>query len=266
MNRGTSRNRRFLNLVVVVLVAMSLSACGDDPPPNPPYVPLPADMGMGEDAVNVEDVEEYVPGERSRNIEYALNLFTQTECDVVFRCCNIDEVQSQFGWSSQDACLQDGGDGGGFSGVTALDKAAGLGRILFNKEYVELCARSFETLPCEYLFRGYSSPFNSAMPGCREVITPLTELAAECDFSYECKSGYCSSGVCTGHLGLGDPCTTQTDLACRPGLFCDGVTTMKCIVQEDVGGTCISDWHCLSGECTDAQVCTAVEPMCSAGE
>jgi hypothetical protein len=173
------------------------------------------------------------------------------------------EVFAGFGVSDEMGCATT--LRGLFTGIIGpVQEGEAAGRLRYNPSNAGGCLDAVVAAPCTALRPGLD-PEAIAPSTCEYVITPLVDAGEACASDIECKSGSCEgasnnmpNGTCEAVPGLDEPC----EFLCADGLYCDVAGGSTCAAQKAATAACNDGDECLSGHCSDSNVCVDPAPIC----
>jgi hypothetical protein len=191
-------------------------------------------------------------------------------CEKMFDCCSETERTEELGVTATDVadCTEKTGYFSMLFGYGEIDTSLKNGRVSIDASMADLCVEAIGETSCSEV--NSSLKLESLAPGCREVISAQVNAGGDCDFDFECKTGYCQHGdagaTCETLPQENDSC--EDSLRCDDGLYCDGLS-FTCEAQAANGAACSDDDTCQSGFCdTEAngnKICAEPSPTCQSG-
>jgi hypothetical protein len=217
--------------------------------------------GQGEECDPLQDPPACAP--RSVSIAEFGPAFGVEYCEMLFRCCDYDELQAlgEDKFSTLQGCID-------FTALFFRDlgstwmAAVAAGRGTYDPVLAGACLESMGTAPC-------GADLANLFSGCGEFFQGTQPVDAPCANAVECMNGTScvipqgeDAGICETYLVLGAVCNLVPSAMCEPQtLYCDSQTHL-CADKKPLDSACVDYSECQPElECL-GHLCARPEPIC----
>ncbi len=196
-------------------------------------------------------------------IEKTATDFAQAICPKAYSCCSMEQLMGNNLAGMTEPECEDKTTANFRSQMQTMQSSQNAGRAKFNQDQVDACLTAIRAANCTDLTSIRSL---KGLPACNvSFATPLVAIGGTCGQDYECIDSVCQKepmaweGVCATGVPAGASCNTDH---CSQNLYCDPrdgnvANDSVCVVEQDLGATCTSNFECKSRVCAAASGATA---------
>jgi hypothetical protein len=210
-------------------------------------------------------------------IEKTSTDFAKAICPKAYDCCTTDQLKNNMAAGTTEAECETNTAQNFREQLNSMQASENAGRAKFDQPAVDACLTALRAATCSELTMIRSL---SGLPACNSTFaTPLVAVGGVCGQDYECINSVCQKaegaweGVCAVGAPAGASCDTNH---CAQNLVCDPQdgnieTDDVCVMEQDNGAACNSNFECKSRYCVapsdaTAKTCMAVPtPQCFYG-